>query len=60
MHALPVHTTLLGANILIVEHLCNLESLPDGSFTFSAIPPKFQGRGRFRCVPWPSWRRMTG
>ena len=43
----PVHTTLLGAEILIVEHLCNLYLLPDDGFTFSAIPPKFKGVGTF-------------
>lgn len=43
----PVHSMLLGANILIVEHLCNLRDLPDDGFTFSAIPPKFQGVGTF-------------
>lgn len=43
----PVHTTLLGANILIVEHLCNLSALPADGFTFSAIPPKFKGAGTF-------------
>jgi kynurenine formamidase len=43
----PVHTTLLGADILIVEHLCNLNSLPKDGFTFSAVPPKFKGVGTF-------------
>ncbi|MEX2567786.1 MAG: cyclase family protein [Cyclobacteriaceae bacterium] len=43
----PVHTTLLGAEILIVEHLCNLSLLPKEGFTFSAIPPKFKGVGTF-------------
>ena len=43
----PVHTILLGADILIVEHLCNLASLPETGFTFSAIPPKFKGVGTF-------------
>lgn len=43
----PVHTTLLGAEILIVEHLCNLYLLPQEGFTFSAIPPKFKGVGTF-------------
>lgn len=43
----PVHTTLLGAEILIVEHLCNLYLLPKEGFTFSAIPPKFKGVGTF-------------
>lgn len=43
----PVHTILLGANILIVEHLCNLNLLPEDGFTFNAIPPKFKGVGTF-------------
>ncbi|HLT80494.1 MAG TPA: hypothetical protein VKZ86_05650, partial [Cyclobacteriaceae bacterium] len=43
----PVHTTLLGAEILIVEHLCNLHLLPPDGFTFSAVPPKFKGVGTF-------------
>ena len=43
----PVHTILLGAEILIVEHLCNLYLLPQDGFTFSAIPPKFKGVGTF-------------
>jgi arylformamidase len=43
----PVHTNLLGAGILIVEHLCNLSSLSDQDFIFNAIPPKFKGVGTF-------------
>lgn len=43
----PTHTTLLGAEILIVEHLCNLNLIPHVPFTFSAIPPKFKGVGTF-------------
>ena len=43
----PVHTTLLGAEILIVEHLCNLALLSSTGFTFSATPPKFKGVGTF-------------
>ncbi len=43
----PVHTTLLGADILIVEHLCNLHLLPPDGFLFSAVPPKFKGVGTF-------------
>jgi len=43
----PAHSTLLRAGILIVEHLCNLGSLPEEGFTFSAIPPKFKGVGTF-------------
>jgi len=43
----PVHTTLLGAGILIVEHLCNLAAVPDRGFAFSAVPPKLRGVGTF-------------
>jgi arylformamidase len=43
----PVHTILLGSEILIVEHLCNLYLVPDDGFLFSAIPPKFKGVGTF-------------
>lgn len=43
----PVHSILLGAGILIVEHLCNLAALPDEGFDFSAVPPKFRGVGTF-------------
>ena len=43
----PVHTILLGSEILIVEHLCNLNQLPDHGFTFSAVPPKVKGVGTF-------------
>ncbi|MCR8560995.1 cyclase family protein [Mucilaginibacter sp. BJC16-A38] len=43
----PVHTTLLGDEILIVEHLCNLELLPECGYQFSAVPPKIEGAGTF-------------
>jgi arylformamidase len=43
----PVHTTLLGAGIPIVEHLCNLDQLPVAGFTFTAVPPKVKGMGTF-------------
>jgi kynurenine formamidase len=46
-NARPVHSCLLDADILIVEHLCNLDQLPDDGFTFSAVPPKFKGVGTF-------------
>jgi kynurenine formamidase len=46
-HDRPVHTTLLGADILICEHLCNLEQLPESGYHFSAVPPKFRGAGTF-------------
>ena len=43
----PVHSILLGAEILIVEHLTNLGSLPDEGFLFSSVPPKVKGMGTF-------------
>lgn len=43
----PVHSTLLAAEILIVEHLCNLAQVPEAGFTFSAVPLKVQGMGTF-------------
>jgi arylformamidase len=46
-NARPVHSTLLRADILIAEHLCNLGSIPDTNFTFTALPPKFKGVGTF-------------
>jgi arylformamidase len=45
--ARPVHTVLLGAEIPIVEHMCNLESLPASGFTFTAAPVKVKGMGTF-------------
>ena len=45
--ARPVHTILLGADIPIVEHLCNLGTLPDTGFRFFAPPVKVQGCGTF-------------
>ena len=38
---------LLAAGILICEHMCHLEDLPDVGFRFHAVPPKFRGVGTF-------------
>ncbi len=43
----PVHTTLLDAEVLIVEHLRGLDQLPLEGFTFTAVPPKLKGVGTF-------------
>jgi len=43
----PIHTTLLGADIPIVEHMTNLAALPDTGFRFCAVPPKVKGFGTF-------------
>jgi kynurenine formamidase len=43
-----VHSTLLGADVPIVEHMCNLAALPDRQFRFFAVPAKVAGFGT-----WP-------
>ncbi len=53
----PVHSVLLGAEILIVEHLCNLENLPESGYRFTAAPPKFRGVGTF---PVRAYARLAG
>ena len=45
--ARPAHTVLLGANIPIVEHLCNLAALPANGFKFFAVPAPVKGMGSF-------------
>ena len=45
--ARPAHTVLLGAEIPIVEHMCNLESLPGTGFKFFAVPAPVKGMGSF-------------
>ena len=44
----PAHTVLLGAGVLIVEHLTGLGQLPSGGFRFTAAPPRVVGMGT-----WP-------
>ncbi|HEU4680163.1 MAG TPA: cyclase family protein [Gemmatimonadales bacterium] len=46
--ARPVHSILLGAEVPIVEHLCNLSRLPEQDFRFFAVPPRVNGVGT-----WP-------
>jgi len=46
--ARPVHSVLLGADIPIVEHLCQLGPLPEENFRFTAVPAKVVGFGS-----WP-------
>ena len=55
--ARPVHTTLLGADIPIGEHLTGLDRLPATGFRFSAVPPKVKGMGTF---PVRAYARLAG
>ncbi len=43
----PAHSILLGADIPICEHMCNLEKLPDSGFRFHAVPVKVKCFGSF-------------
>ena len=43
----PVHTTLLGNNIPIGEHLCGLSALPARGARFFAVPVKVKAFGTF-------------
>jgi kynurenine formamidase len=43
----PAHSILLGADIPIVEHMCNLGNLSDEAFKFFAVPVKVKGMGTF-------------
>lgn len=43
----PVHKHLLGNNVLICEHMTNLDKLPSSGFRFFAVPPKITGVGTF-------------
>ena len=43
----PVHTILLGADIPVVEHMCDLGRLPRDGFKFFAVPVKVKGFGTF-------------
>ncbi len=43
----PAHTILLGKDILIIEHMCNIRELPEKDYTFTAVPQKIRGVGSF-------------
>ena len=43
----PAHSILLQAGIPIVEHMCNLDALPENGFKFFAVPAPVKGMGSF-------------
>ncbi len=45
--ARPAHTRLLAADVLVLEHMCNLSSLPRDGFRFSAVPLRIVGGASF-------------
>jgi kynurenine formamidase len=51
----PAHSLLLGAGILVVEHLTRLDRLPDDGFEFFAVPVKVRGMGTFPVRAFARW-----
>jgi len=51
----PAHSLLLGAGILVVEHLTRLDLLPDAGFEFFAVPAKVRGLGTFPVRAFARW-----
>ena len=45
--ARPVHSLLLGAGIPIIEHMCNLDQVPDTGARLTAAPVAVKGMGSF-------------
>jgi arylformamidase len=43
----PIHTRLLDAGVLVVEHLCDLDKLPSRGFRFSAPVLRIKGGASF-------------
>jgi arylformamidase len=43
----PAHSILLKNDVVIVEHLCRLDQLPDEGFKFFAVPVKVKEFGTF-------------
>ena len=43
----PVHTLLLGTGIPIIEHMCNLDQVPDTGALLTAAPVAVRGIGSF-------------
>ena len=43
----PVHTLLLGSGIPIIEHMCNLDQVPDTGALLTAAPVAVRGMGSF-------------
>lgn len=48
----PAHTRLLDAEILIVEHLCNLDRVPENGFRFHCAPLLVEGAASIPVRPY--------
>ncbi|MFL6138876.1 MAG: cyclase family protein [Frankiaceae bacterium] len=51
----PVHSTLLGHGVLIVEHMCRLDALPRSGATVTVAPLAVVGAAS---VPVRAWARL--
>jgi len=51
----PAHSLLLGAGILVVEHLTRLGKVPDDEFEFFAVPVKVRRMGTFPVRAFARW-----
>jgi arylformamidase len=56
----PVHTTLLGNDIPIGEHLCGLSAVPTSGFRFFAVPVKVKAFGTFPVRAFAKIERERG
>jgi len=43
----PIHSILLESDVLILEHLTNLDQVPETGAILYAVPPKVHGMGSF-------------
>src|SRR5213079_2155853 len=51
----PAHQRLLGADIPIVEHLTNLDAVPDTGARLTAVPAPIRGMASFPVRPVAVW-----
>ena len=51
----PIHTMLLEAGILVLEHLTNLDAPPARGFDLFAVPVKVRGMGTFPVRAFAMW-----
>lgn len=58
--ARPAHTALLGAGVLVVEHMTGLEQLPAQGFRFHCVPLAVHGAASMPVRPYAEVPRSDG
>lgn len=58
--ARPAHTALLGAGVLVVEHLTGLDRLPAQGFRFHCVPLAVHGAASMPVRPYAEVSRSAG